>query len=478
MRERMSCVKRKHLVFSGSIFCLSLLVAFLLYTDQSVPEGYELLWILPFSYGIFNLLFTGVYKYIANLAVIAILSFSAFRMVVTPFVMFLGKYDSAFYHSIDGHITQAVCLMVYEMVAVFVVMIFACSKNELYLSRKRRKKHTIDSLSWILFLMILFLVVSAFLFPNSITSFKSIFDIRNDDFTTWTGLTANKFQAGTIDRIVTTLFTMVFSWIRYLLPIAIMLWCRENISQKFIALVISSTTILGQMLFITATIMDSILCAFVLFIALSKIYQRYKKQLLCVAVVGFFAIISVYFFSRFVIRMGTGGNIWAFVSENANAYVGGVVNVAAMFNVPTDKKWSTLFYNMYGAIPFNSTLFGLSGEKLAAVFNVANGSRDGHIPPTIGASYYYFSAVFAPIESIIYTKFAILYGEKCKNEKNIWRYVIYALVTIMMVMGFTAYNSAIVLNYVTTLLIPLLVLASFTNDDKFEIDYYCLEKEE
>lgn len=463
-------VQKKHLVISFFVFFACVLISIILANDNSRPEGYELLFLLPLSFGILNIIFSCLYQYTANLAVIMILGAQAFRMVLIPLLMYFGDYYSAFYNTISYNISSAVGLMIYEMIIVFLVMIIACRKTNDYCNRIPRTRHKIDSLSLLLSLMVLFLLISYILFPNSTTCFKTIFDIKKDDFTTWAGLTASKYQIGSLDRIIATLFSMIFTWVRYLLPTAIIIWCKKHITQKVLGIILSSLTIFAQMFFITATIMESIICAFILFMALGKAYEKYRKQLFGIAIFCFLAIVIGYFVSRFIVRLGSGGNVWSFISENSNAYVGGVANVAAMINVPKENKWSTFFFNIYGAIPFNSTLFGLSGEKLAVVFNAANGRNDGQIPPTIGACWYYFSAILAPLESAIYTRIAVKFGRKSKEENNIWRYVVYTLITIMMVMGFTAYNSAIVLNYVTTLLIPLLILVSFTNDKKFEFN--------
>lgn len=448
------------------IFCICIIVCGIVAVDSNQPEYYQYLGLLPICFCVLSWIFIRLYDEIQNVGILAILGLEAFRLVVTPLIMFLGDYNSVMKLHIAQNASQAIALMIYEAIVVFIVVAYANKKTGSVVSRQRKVRKT-NLLNKLLVAMLVFLVFVYVAYPNSVTGFKTIFDITQDDFTSWSELGADRHEAGTMTRILTTLFTIVFTWVRYLLPIAIIIWCRRHIKNNFVAILLSIIPIALQMLFITATIMDGILCAFVLMIVLGKCYPRKRKYLFVVSVVLFLSAIVYYFLVRSVVKGET--NIWQYLSENAIAYCGGIDNVAAMMNVDPSYRSSTFFFNIYGAIPFNSTLFGLHGDKLAAVFNLANNSVEGHIPPTIGAGYYYYGWLFAPIESAVFAYIATKYGNKAKYEKNIWRYMIYVLVALMMAMGFTTYNAAIVLNYVTTMLIPLLVLCSLTDDRIFDI---------
>lgn len=442
-----------------SIICIA--VSVFLIIDNNAPEYYQYLFLLPLSFGILNLIFVTLYDGFNNVGVAAIWGLEAFRMVVTPFIMRLGEYNSVMKVNIDKNVPTAIALMIYETTVVFIVV--SLNKNKTVQQQTMSRK--INKINSIIFLLLAFLLIVAVFYPNSITSFKTIFDSKSDTFTTWTGLGANRFETGTFSRIIVTLFTLIFSWTRYLLPIAVIIWAKKHIGNNIWAIIISMIPIVLQMLFITATIMDGILCAFVLMFVLVKYYPHYGKELKIAAYVSFFAIIGFYFTSRYYVKGDT--NSWRFISENAIAYLSGIDNVAAMLNVSKSERASTYFFNLYGAIPFNSTIFGLSGDKLAAVFNAANGRNDGHIAPTIGAGWYYYGFLLAPIESVLFAKISTKLGAKAENESNIWRYMIYILASIMTAMAFNAYTTAIVLNYATTLIIPIMILTQYTDDTKF-----------
>lgn len=448
------------------IFLISFFISIVLFLDDSAPSYYDSLFLLPLIFGIINLICCSIYDSFSNVGIVSIVTLECFRMVITPFMMYMGNYYSVMKINISNNMSTAIILMIYECIAVFLMLLYENSKRKRChageLVNTFNKIKTSNKIKYLVFIMVSFLVGVAVFIPEAISAFKTILDVGSSSFTTWSDMGTTRFETGTLIRIIATLFTMIFSWVRYLLPIAFIIWCKNHFSARA-ALILSMIPIVLQVFFITATIMESILCAFVLLIVLIKIYPQYKKLLLNASIFGIAIVIGGYFLIRY--RTKNAENIWRFFSENAIAYTSGIDNVAAVLNVGEKGKWSTFFFNIYGAIPFNSTLFGLSGDKLAAVFNVANGRTDGHIPPTIGAGWYYYGFLFAPIESIILTKLSLKFGAKAQTEKNIWKYAVWVLTAIMLAMGFNAYNMAIVLNYLTTLIIPLYIISLFSDNE-------------
>lgn len=458
---------KKDIIISFFITFICLVVSIYLFFIAPDVSGYENLGILPLFFGLANILFFFIYSYKKNLALIAIMLLEFFRMVIIPIFIILGNGYTAIPTTANEYISFAIGLMIYELFAILCVIgIYIFSNNK---KNEDINKELVNSriLKIILFFMLSFMFLVHIIYPKSVTAFKSIFEVTDKSFTSWYGSGASNYSAGAIERILMTVYTMVFSWVRYLLPIGIIIWVKKHVKNDFLKIIISLGTIGIQMFLITATIMDSILCAFVLFIVLVKYYPRYRKLLLILSVILLLVLIGGYFLIRFSVNYNSNSNFMKFISENANAYVGGVANIAAIKLVPKEYKFETLFFNIYGAIPFNTTLFGLKGNKLAAIYNMSINRVDGQIPPTIGASYYYFGLLLAPLESMIYTWIAMKFGEKALYEKNIWKYMSYILVSFMCVMAFTTYNSAIVLNYATTLLIPILILCRYTRDNDF-----------
>ena len=464
----------KNLLFSLIVFFVALVVTFILLVDNK-NDTYKYLFLLPLTFGILNVTCCRLYSYKNNIAIILLLLFEFFRLVGTPLFMLIGDYHSAMPATTYPVMTSSILLMIYEAIVVFIAALLSAKITASDFNKIRiRPRLSFNAINIILFVLLAFLLFVVIFAPRSVPHFKSIFQMRESDFTTWTGLTASSLTLGSLDRALSTLFSMAFSFVRYLLPISIMLTIKNRFGQSWLAVIISSVFIVLQMFFITSTIFESFLCALVLFVALAKCFPYKRIALINFGIISFAVLVIAYFAFRFLVK---NSNIEAydfasFLSENSIAYASGVSNVAGMFNLSSENKWSYLFFDLYGAIPFNNSLFGLTGEKLQAAFNSANGRTDGHIPPTIGACYYYFGPVLAPIGSLVFTLLGIKFGKKASLEKNIWKYSVYVLCAIMMIMGFTSYNIAIVLNYSTTLLIPLIVFSLFSNGDIFQEDTF------
>lgn len=178
----------------------------------------------------------------------------------------------------------------------------------------------------------------------------------------------------------------------------------------------------------------------------------------------------LYFIVRFNTGMSRYGNenLLHYLSSVLISYFSGVDSIAAIFNLPqTTLKWESLFFNIYGAIPFNNTLFGMKGINLQNLFNLANDSH-GQIPPTIAAGKYYFGFIFAPVFSAIIAFISIKYGFKAQNQQNLWKYISYTFLSLVMAMGLVVYNETIILRWFTNLILPMLFLSYLSDDDEFD----------
>ena len=60
----------------------------------------------------------------------------------------------------------------------------------------------------------------------------------------------------------------------------------------------------------------------------------------------------------------------AIIAQFLNAYLPGFDNMAALLSMENVSKLKTLFFDIYYAIPFKNTLFGLKGENLNDLFNI------------------------------------------------------------------------------------------------------------
>ena len=139
------------------------------------------------------------------------------------------------------------------------------------------------------------------------------------------------------------------------------------------------------------------------------------------------------------------------------------VQNAAIFNVDKSFGKEAFKAGIIGAIPFNSTLFGDRGNKLQYYYNIYNRAY-GQIPPTIGAGYYYFGFILAPIISILFVKLSLVYYDKAQKINKSIKYISEIFCSITFALGTVMYSPSITLAWFFSWGIPMLILTSFTGE--------------
>lgn len=466
----MKKVNAKQIIILISIFLLSMISFLGILWDADRPDYYGLLPILPIAFIIVNLIFVDLYKSIpSNIGLTVVVLLYFFRMVFLPLFMVLGDYQSLLKVNLATNTDLAVYLMIYELVAVYFVSYITFNKEKhFHISRSngKRKPLKLKLFGEILGVFFIFCVLVWILIPESNQIYKTIFQAGDSDFTSgfYNHRTAD---VGFVKRIILTLFTLVMDIIILFVPAYVLIWIRRKFSTN-IGIILSVPFILSPLLLVSATIAHSILYVFLLLLFLGKLYPRFKNKLYMISLTCASSFVILYFFIRFNTGESRYGNesIFQYFSSILTAYFTGLDNVAATLNVSEPYKIESLFFNLYGAIPFNNTFFGLEGANLQTVFNFVNSSY-GQIPSTIGSGYYYFGFIFAPLFSVILVFLSVKYGKKAMNQLNLWKYITYTLFSIIMAMGLVMYNETIVLRWFTNLILPLLILSNFSNDKDF-----------
>ena len=146
-----------------------------------------------------------------------------------------------------------------------------------------------------------------------------------------------------------------------------------------------------------------------------------------------------------------------------NAYFTGADNVAASLRVPRENVFTTFLYELYSGIPFHNTLFGWEGEKFQTIFNDVNRSY-GQIPPTIGSGYYFLGEIFAPFFSAMLAFVSIKFSIAANKTKFYFKYMVYTFASIVTALGIAMYDWTIVYSWFTSWILPLIILAYFSED--------------
>lgn len=440
-----------------SIFA-SLWTGFMVRFDTARPHEYSLLFLLPLTFCLLTILsgncFTRIIKTTPALILYALYMM---RNVVVVYVMYKGNY-AGYYSTSNG--SDAIILMAYETVIIFFTMWYAIHRYsvqdvecEVDLDLQEWTNRKVPPLFALAFyIIILFMVVVFITHPSVKGLYISLYRF-NGSLMTESVTTV----AGDGNRSIITLFTFFADFMRVLLPVYLFRVIRRYVGTEWIGVLLSLPIIALQMAFVGATSALAIFCAFVDFYALLRIYPNYQKQLTRLLYVSAGLIVVVLFVVKFSNTVLYTGSEFEGISEMMQAYFGGVCNISASFNIPKTEKWSALFFDLYYTIPFNGTLFGLSGKTSANLFNAYNYGKF-QIIPCIGQSYYYLGAVLAPIVPAMMCYFAIKVFNTSKQESNIWMYTSKTLLWFYLCISPIMYNGQILLGRLNNTILPCLLV--------------------
>ena len=301
--------------------------------------------------------------------------------------------------------------------------------------------------------------------PQYAESFKTILNLSDADFTI--AGDSIVYQIGTIGRIIKTLFSMSFQIIRILLPAYIIRSvCKKNASPK-LAFAVLIVFCLLQFFFLTSTFAEAIVACLAIILYYLHLFPSKKKKIIMLIGISTIGIMIVYFAVRYFSKNSSiydksSGPI-LYMAQIISAYFTGPDNVAAIFNVDKSFGKEAFKAGIIGAIPFNSTLFGDRGNKLQYYYNIYNRAY-GQIPPTIGAGYYYFGFILAPIISILFVKLSLVYYDKAQKINKSIKYISEIFCSITFALGTVMYSPSITLAWFFSWGIPMLILTSFTGE--------------
>lgn len=452
-----SNIKRNSFIISFLVIFFSIIGGFVILFDESRPDYYTFLPLLPFCFALTCLLFINIFKnFSKKLPYFLVISLYMVRNVVAPLIMRFGDYYSAFTLLYNSNVNRAIALMIYETFVVFGFLFFLNRKTVHYSRTSKVRvsfyKKKIHLFGFFLFILITFCVVAYILVPEIRGHYKTIFDKGG---ITKGFITSEMFIMGNINRILFTLFTVIFTFLKIYISIWFICFIRKQFNEKKISIILSIVVILAEFLFMSASDSFTLITVAILCFVMYKIYKKKRKTVfLLLVIIMFIAPIAMY------ISRGETSSLSVFqtLSYMFQAYFPGVSNIAGVYNINNPNKLSTLFFDFYEIIPFRNTLFGFSGDKLTMVYTKSNMALS-HIIPCIGQAYHYIGAIFAPIVPCIF----IYTANKCqaiyRDENNIWKYVSYLLLCIYAAITPIMYNFTIFGSEFLTTILPMLILS-------------------
>ncbi|OHS40306.1 hypothetical protein [Staphylococcus sp. HMSC62A08] len=247
-------------------------------TTQHIQNNLVL---LPFVFVLLFVVFPSFSRYIFNNLGITIINFTMLlRYVVSPFLMALYGSDIQMGSTVSIDIqSKAVLLMVYEMIAMF--LIFALLHKYFYSnnSKIRNVKSQSNIFGWIFIAFALLIIISQ---PSVLGNYSFI----------WS---ASKLKTDTANENV-TLFALLIQLAQIVFTVSILNIIHKYYEKKnsIIYLFLSFIVIVASASFITGTSRSSIIIPLVTgLFALLVLYNKYRKLIIGSSLILSLLVISV-----------------------------------------------------------------------------------------------------------------------------------------------------------------------------------------
>lgn len=449
----------------------SVVVSILLLFDNNVVDGYELLWLLPFSFFIMSLFSIGIVKNSqSNVTMLIIWGGYIIRFILTPLSLLFGNYRIIFFQTVSSNqLESAILLMVYEIFIVFSLLaLYLRFSRNIHLIDRMQSKINVEKFNnrrvhYVLFLLTLFCILVFIYIPELKNSFtwifadgKEISNIRYDVY----GLE----NIGGFNRVLVSLFIFIFNIIRYLIPVYLLNYVYSKFKRTKFTFVISLIICMLPFFVINESNIQPFIGLIINIIMMTKLDPENKNKIIKLyLIIGGVLLFSILFSKLLLLEEWQNTSGIEGISLTLNAYFPGVGNVAAAFNIDETNKLRTLFYDFINTIPFKNSIFPNITPKIVSLthlFNSNNGTL-GNIIPHISGARYYLGFILAPFLPGIVSLYSIRIKEKADASRDYWNYFFYVFYSIRIALIPTLYNHISFVSVVFNSIIPMYLIIVF-----------------
>lgn len=444
-----------------TVMCLimavvSFAVSLFIVLDFAKPQYYTWLFLPPLTFGILSLLYNRLYLEVPmNLGLSVILVLFFVRMVVSPLFMRFGGYAGTISLNIDKNTTGAIFLVTYESICVF-TMLSIVNKKSLEKTHSAVKQKSGYRYAIVLGAVVLALLVCIALAPELLKGYRTIFHMTEKTFTHYEDSFLVKYYGTTF---IKKLALVTGQYIVRILLITVPAYLMVLISaeKKFLNRCGALACCILPVFAIGGTIARNLIYTVCLLLLYNYLFNGQKISKKAVILLGGAGLAVV---AWWIMRGGT-ANLFEQFSQRFSAYFSGVNVVSGAFNLPDNAEYKIGYfvYDFIGSIPYGTTLFGISNERIQAFFNTCNASS-GQIPSTIGMGWYYFGPVLAPVYSMLFAYAAYRAGFKLKN--SLYTCPMGCIRLLMecfyLSMGIVMYNIEITISNCLSVLLPIYIM--------------------
>lgn len=439
---------------------ISLISMLFVLVDINRPSGYGLLFLLPLFFILLLLSTKNIEKEIPqNIGVTLLVFFEFIRMSVSPLLLVLSNYPEKIVLNVSANTPWAVLLMLYEAVAVFFVLNIDFQIKVCVFDRIDNL-HSMRRMNYVMFFVIAMTISVITLAPEILSNYRSIVGLFSDlNYTnSEQSYLVDEYATSSSKRFILATANYILIVVRLLIPAFFIAYV--NLKKIPLKKIISLFMIITPFLFVAGAIARSLyysLFLIIFYLTLKKVDLKHLDKPILLAV-GF---VFAFFMVRFSLAGGGDGS-FEMLASSFMSYFSGLNIVSGTFNLPRDFMTQLYYFarDIFGSIPFSTTIFRYDGLSVSHFFNFVNGTR-GQIPSTIGLGCYYFSPFFAPVYSMFFAYVAKKYGRMFLAVENQFYKLIYMYLSFIAALGIGMYNIEIALGTMVRVILPIYLIVRF-----------------
>lgn len=425
------------------LLCSSLFIAvFLFFTSLEEYDLYQFLWVLPVSYFIALFVSCMWIRHLSNsITCIVVYLLYYLRMVITPFIMVLGSYQTVIDARLfGGYISPAILLMSYETMIVFLSLAVLYSKVGYAASGLNGYQidlfYTIDSkligLCCILLLYVMLLVC----YDSTVfrATFLSLINVNKEYF----ALSSEASGFGTISMFV-EIMKSVFLVLQVIGP-PVILYFILRIQIRLLKYGLAFLLVFFIAIFATEDRINSLLASISLLLtARDALGLKFRRKFKLMLVLFFFvALLGI------MIKGGVfsgDASFFVAISQTLNAYFGGIPTVATglrALQVNDSLTILQLIPDWLSKVPYLtyacSLVLGVQVINSSQIFNsyLASfyGKNIGQILPSTIVGLEYFGPLLGPFYIVFFIFLALKFESKIGKQGDLVHRNLFYWITI------------------------------------------------
>lgn len=450
---------------SGSLFTvllisllsgISILAACIILLSPT-EETYNWLFVMPLCYGIVSFF---ALIYIGNKlwrSMVSVLIFGGYfiRMVLTPCLFALGGYESFLGACVTNKgLNLAIIYMSLETIAVLSVAAYwgRRVKNDqeigLYFTQYNTKIFNFAVGCIFVFLLVAYITIPAI---STIYVFLPLADLSEIATIHWDNETI--VARGSIERYIYSLFCFLWPVFRIIMPSLMISHYFKKYGTRTKSIILAFICLLLPAILLGGDNIAPFIGILICIIVINKLYGRKARVLLISGGIIVVSLLGVVVGSKISLMSAwKGADGISVVAQMLHNYFPGFDNMAVLFSMNQENKLATFFFDLYYAIPFKETIFGLQGVYIQDIFESYT-ATGGQIVPFMGQLIYYVGP-FSLFVIAIFVRLAYKMEDKSRTTNNFWAYFICMYASVSTAIAFSMYSVSIYIRGMVNIVLP------------------------